>query len=153
MENIEKIRTALYNAVVECCKHADCDKMARIFKVADWVWCDMVTNEYYHPEQREIRTTLYKLGHRGIDSLIKGIEEGTLDKTNPRDYTYESGRLFFDIHFEINGEELDVLRDVVMECGIRTEWSRTIFGDVTTEGYVVNTYVDDDDYEEDFDWC
>lgn len=151
MGNIEKIRTALHHAVVECCKHADCDKMSRIFKMADWTWCDPVTGEY-HPSQREIRTSLYKLGDCCVDSLVKDIEEGTLDKTNPRDYTFNSGRLFFDINFEICGDELDVVRDVVMECGIRTELSRTIIGDITTEGYVVNTYSDDDDYEEDFDW-
>ena len=150
MEKIKDLRCILINAICECCKNADCDTMERIFECADWTWNEYVTDEAYHPTARELRTCMYKLGKSALDSLIEDYESEDWGKQCPNPKTVMSGRLFFTIDWEIQGEEVDVLRDVVMSCGINRGFATTRIDDVSRNDYVVDTYADDKEYREPF---
>lgn len=151
MEKIKDLRSILTNAICECCKNADCDTLEKIFECADWTWNDHVTDESYHPTAREIRTSMYELGKDALDSLMVDYESKDWGKEPPRPKTVMSGRLFFSIDWEIQGEEVEVLRDVVLACGISHELATTTIDDVTNDFYTVDTYADDDEYRKAFD--
>lgn len=151
MEKIKDLRCILTNTIRECCKNADCDTMEKIFECADWTWNDHITNGTYHPTARELRTFMYELGKSALDSLMKDYESEDWGKQRPNPKTVMSGRLFFTIDWEIQGEEVNVLRDVVISCGINHEFATTTIDDVSQNDYIVDTYADNEEYREYFD--
>lgn len=142
MEKIKDLRDILSNAIRECCKNADCNTLEKIFECADWTWNDHVTGAPFHPTAREIRASMYELGKDAVNALMKDYESKDWRKEPPRPKTVMSGRLFFTIYWEIQGEEVDVLRDVKMACGVSNEFATTNIEPYTDDDYIIDTYDD-----------
>lgn len=151
MEKIKDLREILKKAICECCTYADCNTMERIFECADWTWRDRVTDDEYYPTAREIRKCMYDLGIGALASLMEDYESEDWGKKHPNPKTVKSGRLFFTIDWEIEGEEVDVLRDVVMACGISNEFASTTIETYTDSDYITDTLADYNDYRGHFD--
>ena len=146
MEKIKDLRNILRKTICQCCTNADCDTMERIFQCADWRWTDFVTYKEYHPTAREIRKRMYELGIDALDSLMEDYETEDWSVQKPKPKTVMYGRLFFTIDWEIQGEEVDVLRDVVMTCGIIHEFANTTIEAYTDSDFITDTFADDNEY-------
>lgn len=140
----------LRNAVRECCKHADCDLMEKIFICANWTYADSITEESYIPTSRELRNVLYKLGTEALNSLIKDYENGKWSKDDFHPHTIMSGRLFFTIYWEGANENVDFINDITFSCGINHDFAVSSFENVDDNYYDINTCGEDEEYAESF---
>lgn len=143
MEASKKEKQMLLKALRECCMTADCEKLAKIFEVANWKWCNEF-GEFYHPSAREIRHTLYELGTESFESLLHDYKTGEWDAEIGRPYTNCTGRLFFSIEFEpFNGEEYDIVDSARFACGINTEAAFSFINHYKDEDiFVVETFIE-----------